>query len=158
MKQIVKNQLNLIQRGVENLINKKELESKIENSLTTGIPIHIKLAVDPTAPDIHLGHTVVFRKLRHFQDLGHEIYFLIGDFTARIEDPSGRDKTRPPLTEEQILHNAQSYLDQIFKVFLVCHTEFTNEIKFNDHLISKTSDYLFDKQKLINGIFTIMQN
>jgi tyrosyl-tRNA synthetase len=109
-------QLELIQRGVENLINSEELVKKIEKSISSGIPLHVKLGVDPTAPDIHLGHTVVFRKLRHFQDLGHKVYFLIGDFTARIGDPSGRDKTRPPLTEEQILHNAQTYLDQISKI------------------------------------------
>ncbi len=109
-------QLELIQRGVENLINKEELVRKIEKSIASGFPLNIKLGVDPTAPDIHLGHTVVFRKLRHFQDLGHKVFFLIGDFTARIGDPSGRDKTRPPLTEAQILDNAQTYLDQISKI------------------------------------------
>jgi tyrosyl-tRNA synthetase len=106
----------IYKRGVDNLINSEELVKKIEKSISSGIPLHVKLGVDPTAPDIHLGHTVVFRKLRHFQDLGHKVYFLIGDFTARIGDPSGRDKTRPPLTEEQIMHNAQTYLDQISKI------------------------------------------
>jgi len=116
MKTTLKCQLELIQRGVESLINQEELVKKIEGSIISGIPLNIKLGVDPTAPDIHLGHTVVFRKLRHFQDLGHKVFFLIGDFTARIGDPSGRDKTRPPLTEEQILVNAQTYLDQISKI------------------------------------------
>ncbi len=109
-------QLDLITRGVENLISIDELKSKLGNSLAQNKPLHIKLGVDPTAPDIHLGHTVVFRKLRHFQDLGHKVFFLIGDFTARIGDPSGRDKTRPPLTEEQVKENAETYLNQISKI------------------------------------------
>lgn len=116
MKTTLECQLELIQRGVENLINREELVKKIEKSISSGIPLNVKLGVDPTAPDIHLGHTVVFRKLLHLQELGHKVFFLIGDFTARIGDPSGRDKTRPPLTEEQILENAQTYLDQISKI------------------------------------------
>ncbi|MBE0639403.1 MAG: tyrosine--tRNA ligase [Bacteroidales bacterium] len=116
MKNETKGQVNLILRGVAHLINRHELVKKIENATASGIPLNIKLGVDPTAPDIHLGHTVVFRKLRHFQDLGHNVFFLIGDFTARIGDPSGRDKTRPPLTEEQVLENAQTYLNQISKI------------------------------------------
>ena len=116
MRTTINQQLELIQRGVETLINLDELTEKINNSIASGKPLRIKLGVDPTAPDIHLGHTVVFRKLRHFQDLGHQVFFLIGDFTARIGDPSGRDKTRPPLTEEQVLENAQTYLNQISKI------------------------------------------
>lgn len=112
----IEDQVSVILRGVENIISLDELKSKLQKSLTTDTPLNIKLGVDPTAPDIHLGHTVVFRKLRHFQELGHKVFFLIGDFTARIGDPSGRDKTRPPLTEEQVLYNAQTYLNQISKI------------------------------------------
>lgn len=116
MEKSIEVQLSTIKRGVENLINEDELTAKIERAVSENRPLNIKLGVDPTAPDIHLGHTVVFRKLRHFQDLGHKIFFLIGDFTARIGDPSGRDKTRPPLTEEQVINNAQTYLEQISKI------------------------------------------
>lgn len=116
MEKKIENQLSVIKRGVENLINEEELALKIERAIAESKPLHVKLGVDPTAPDIHLGHTVVFRKLRHFQDLGHKVFFLIGDFTARIGDPSGRDKTRPPLTEEQVIANAQTYLEQISKI------------------------------------------
>jgi len=129
MRTILNQQLELIQRGVETLINLDELTEKIKNSIASGKPLRIKLGVDPTAPDIHLGHTVVFRKLRHFQELGHQVFFLIGDFTARIGDPSGRDKTRPPLTKEQILENAQTYLDQISKIL---DKEKTNVV-YNSH-------------------------
>ncbi len=116
MEKNLQNQLALIKRGVENLISEEELTFKLEKSFQSKIPLNIKLGVDPTAPDIHLGHTVVFRKLRHFQDLGHNVFFLIGDFTALIGDPTGRDKTRPPLTEAQVMQNAQTYLDQISKI------------------------------------------
>lgn len=112
----VEDQVSVILRGVENIISLDDLKVKLHKSLTSDTPLNIKLGVDPTAPDIHLGHTVVFRKLRHFQDLGHKVFFLIGDFTARIGDPSGRDKTRPPLTEQQVLDNAQTYLNQISKI------------------------------------------
>lgn len=112
----VEEQLTLIKRGAFELINESELRKKLHASLEENRPLIIKLGVDPTAPDIHLGHTVVLRKLRHFQQLGHSVRFLIGDFTARIGDPSGRDKTRPPLTEEQVIANAQTYLNQILKI------------------------------------------
>lgn len=116
MEKKIETQLSLIKRGLENLINEDELIAKIQRAIKMKKPLNVKLGVDPTAPDIHLGHTVVFRKLRHFQNLGHKVFFLIGDFTARIGDPSGRDKTRPPLTEEQVLANAQTYLNQISKI------------------------------------------
>lgn len=112
----VHTQVQLIKRGVERLIGEIELASKIERSTKSGKPLIIKLGVDPTAPDIHLGHTVPLRKLKHFQDLGHEVVFLIGDFTGRIGDPSGRDKTRPPLTEQEILQNARTYIEQVSKI------------------------------------------
>lgn len=112
----IKTQMQLISRGTERIIESQELVQKVAKSIESGKPLKIKLGVDPTAPDIHLGHTVPLRKLRHFQQLGHEVIFLIGDFTGRIGDPTGRDKTRPPLTEEQILANAQTYLEQVAKV------------------------------------------
>ena len=112
----VKQQLEQIRRGVVEIIPEDELEEKLMRSLQTGKPLWIKLGLDPTAPDIHLGHTVVLNKLRQFQDLGHEIHLIIGDFTGRIGDPSGRSETRKQLTEEQVKANAKTYQEQIFKV------------------------------------------
>ncbi len=105
-------QIAIIKRGCVDLIEEGELRKKIAR----GIPLKIKVGFDPTAPDLHLGHTVVMHKMRHFQELGHEITFLIGDFTGRIGDPSGRSDTRPPLTPEQIMSNAETYKRQVFKV------------------------------------------
>src|SRR5215831_4816649 len=104
--------LALIKRGSDELIVEEDLVRKLK----TGRPLRIKLGLDPTAPDLHLGHTVVINKLRHFQDLGHQVQFLIGDFTGMIGDPSGRNETRPPLSREQILNNAKTYQDQVFKI------------------------------------------
>ena len=112
----VEKQVKKIKRGVLQLIDLHELKSKIKKSNELQQPLVIKLGVDPTAPDIHLGHTVPLRKLKHFQELGHDVVFLIGDFTAQIGDPTGRDKTRPPLTFEKIRENAQTYLEQVAKV------------------------------------------
>jgi tyrosyl-tRNA synthetase len=109
-------QISLITRGVAELFSESDLRVKLQSSIQDNKPLIVKLGVDPTAPDIHLGHTVVFRKLKHFQLLGHSIKFLIGDFTGRIGDPSGRDGTRLPLTEEEILFNAKTYLDQVTKI------------------------------------------
>ncbi|MCD4680744.1 MAG: tyrosine--tRNA ligase [Bacteroidales bacterium] len=122
-------QVVLIKRGVAEFISEQELREKLKKSQETNKPLIIKLGVDPTAPDIHLGHTVVFRKLRHFQELGHSIKFLIGDFTGRIGDPSGRDATRPPLTEEQILENAKTYIEQVSKIL----DKDNLEVVFNSH-------------------------
>lgn len=104
--------LSIIRRHAEEILIEEELVTK----LTTGRPLKIKLGLDPTAPDLHLGHTVVLNKLKDFQDLGHEILFLIGDFTAMIGDPSGKNETRPPLTREQVEANAQTYQRQVFKI------------------------------------------
>lgn len=101
-----------IKRGVEEIIPEKELIEKLKKNR----PLSIKLGADPTAPDIHLGHTVILNKLRQFQELGHEINFLIGDFTATVGDPSGKNTTRPPLTREQVLENAETYKEQVFKI------------------------------------------
>lgn len=112
-------QLNLLLRGVVDIVSVEELKEK----LLTGKPLTVKLGVDPTSKDLHLGHTVILRKLRQFQDFGHRIVFIIGDFTARIGDPSGRDSTRPLLTEKEILENAKTYQEQVFKILDKTKTE-----------------------------------
>ena len=108
----IERQMALIKRGVAELIDEGELRKKLER----GTPLRVKVGFDPTAPDLHLGHTVVMHKMRHFQELGHQVIFLIGDFTGRIGDPSGRSETRPPLTEEQVRANAETYKRQVFKI------------------------------------------
>lgn len=108
----VDGQMALITRGIAEMVNEEELRKKIAR----GAPLRVKVGFDPTAPDLHLGHTVVMQKMRHFQQLGHQIIFLIGDFTATIGDPSGRSDTRPPLTREQVLANAETYKKQVFKI------------------------------------------
>ena len=108
----IDNQLEYIKRGCVELIDEAELRRK----LARGKPLRVKVGFDPTAPDLHLGHTVVMHKMRHFQELGHTILFLIGDFTGRIGDPTGRNETRPPLSEEQVLANAETYKRQVFKI------------------------------------------
>jgi len=115
----IEQQLTVLKRGAEELLVEQELIDKLK----TGRPLRIKLGMDPTAPDLHLGHTVVINKLRHFQDLGHRALFLIGDFTGMIGDPSGRNATRPPLTREQVEANAQTYRDQVFKILDPARTE-----------------------------------
>src|ERR1043165_592384 len=105
-------QLAFLAKGAVDLIERNDLKAK----LARGKPLTIKVGFDPTAPDIHLGHTVVMRKMKHFQDLGHRVIFLIGDFTGLIGDPSGRSKTRPPLSREQIAANAETYKSQVFKI------------------------------------------
>jgi tyrosyl-tRNA synthetase len=120
-------QLDYLGKGTTELIRKEELRAKLEQSAKTGKPMRVKLGVDPTAPDIHLGHTVVIRKLRAFQELGHTVIFLIGDFTGLIGDPSGNSATRPQLTREEINANAETYKQQIFKLLDPEKTE----IRFN---------------------------
>src|SRR5246500_4816733 len=112
----VDEQLAYIKKGTAEIIRESELRAKLEKSRAGGKPLRVKLGLDPTAPDLHLGHTVVLRKLKHFQDLGHTIIFLIGDFTGMIGDPTGRSVTRPPLSREQIEHNAETYKAQVFKI------------------------------------------
>lgn len=109
-------QLALIERGAVDVISRDELIKKLKKSEETGIPLKVKAGFDPTAPDLHLGHTVLLQKLKHFQDLGHEIYFLIGDFTGMIGDPTGKSETRKALTVEQVAQNAESYKEQVFKI------------------------------------------
>ena len=131
-------QLALIQQGVEEIIPEAELQDKLEQSCKNGQPLVVKLGCDPSRPDLHIGHAVVLRKLRHFQDLGHQAVLVIGDFTAMIGDPSGRNKTRPQLTLEETKVNAESYIDQA-KVILdidslkICYnSEWLNAMNFSD--------------------------
>ncbi|WP_036820930.1 tyrosine--tRNA ligase [Photobacterium sanctipauli] len=121
--------LAVIKRGVDNITPEAALTEK----LGLNRPLRIKLGADPTAPDIHLGHTVILNKLRQFQDLGHHVMFLIGDFTGKIGDPSGKNPTRPPLTTEQVLANAKTYQQQVFKILDPAKTE----IVFNSHWLSQ---------------------
>ena len=109
-------QLALIKKGAVEIIREGELRERLEKSRATGKPLRVKAGFDPTAPDLHLGHTVLIHKLRHFQILGHTVIFLIGDFTGMIGDPTGRMVTRPPLSREQIAENAKTYLDQVYKI------------------------------------------
>lgn len=108
----IKQSLEMIKRGSDELLVEAELIEKLKK----GVPLRIKAGFDPTAPDLHLGHTVLINKLRHFQDLGHQVLFLIGDFTGMIGDPTGKSATRPPLTKEQVAENAKSYAEQVFKI------------------------------------------
>lgn len=131
-------QLDLIQRGVEEIIPIEDLEQKIKKSIETGIPLNIKLGADPSRPDLHLGHTVVLKKLRHFQDLGHQAILIIGDFTGMIGDPSGRSKTRPALTLEETREFGKTYFEQASKVIdgskakIVYNSEWLAKMTFED--------------------------
>ncbi|MDQ3665997.1 MAG: tyrosine--tRNA ligase [Acidobacteriota bacterium] len=129
----IEEQLEHLRKGTFEIIRENELRAKLERSAKSGKPLRIKLGVDPTAPDIHLGHTVVIRKLRAFQDLGHTVIFLIGDFTGLIGDPSGNSATRPQLTREEINANAETYKQQIFKLLDSDKTE----IRFNAEWMDK---------------------
>ncbi len=128
-------QIAFIKKGAVDLIREEDLRAKLERSAKTGKPIRVKLGADPTAPDIHVGHTVVIRKLRAFQELGHTAIFLIGDFTGMIGDPSGKNATRPPLSREEINANAETYKTQIFKLLDPDKTE----IRFNSEWMDKYS-------------------
>jgi tyrosyl-tRNA synthetase len=126
-------QLDRLRHGTVDVIREEDLRTKLQRSAKTGKPLRVKLGVDPTSPDIHLGHTVVVRKLKAFQDLGHTAIYLIGDFTAMIGDPSGRNVTRPPLSREEIEHNAKTYRDQVFKILDPDRTE----IRYNSEWMGK---------------------
>ena len=115
-KMTIDEQIAYLLKGSAEVINEEELRKKLEKSEQTGEPLTVKVGFDPTAPDLHLGHTVLLRKMKHFQDLGHRVIFLIGDFTGTIGDPTGRTKTRPPLTREEIERNAETYKNQVFKI------------------------------------------
>jgi tyrosyl-tRNA synthetase len=130
-------QLTHLQKGAAEIIRAEELKAKLEQSAKTGKPLRVYLGVDPTAPDIHLGHTVVLRKLKHFQDMGHTAIFLIGDFSAMIGDPTGQSETRPPLTREQVDANAQTYLAQVYKILDRDKTE----VRYNSEWLGKMSSF-----------------
>ncbi len=146
----VDEQLAYIKKGSAEIVKESELRSKLEKSLASGKPLRVKAGFDPTAPDLHLGHTVLLRKLKHFQDLGHTVIFLIGDFTGMIGDPTGRSATRPPLSPEDIMRNAKTYMAQVFKILSQAKTE----TRFNSEW--------FDKMKSADWIrltakFTVSQ-
>lgn len=135
LKMDLSEEMKLIKRGTKEIITEEELEKKLSNSKKTKKPLVIKQGFDPSAPDIHLGHTVGLRKLRHFQDLGHDVYFLIGDFTGMIGDPSGRSATRKQLTPEEVQKNAETYKEQVFKILDPEKTI----VEFNSHWLGKLS-------------------
>lgn len=146
----VKEQLEILLRGVIEIVPQNELEKKLQKSYDTGVPLRIKLGVDPTAPDVHFGHSVVMRKLRQFQDLGHTVVLIVGDYTAMIGDPSGRNKMRPRLSHEQVLENAKEYQEQFFKVVRREQVE----IRYNGDWFSKLP---FNKVTELMGQFTVAQ-
>lgn len=133
----VEEQLAYLRKGVAEIIREEDLRAKLASSLKTGKPLRVKLGVDPTAPDLHLGHTVVLRKLKHFQDMGHTAIFLVGDFTAMVGDPTGQSETRPPLTREQVEANAKTYLEQVYKILSRENTE----VRYNSEWLGKLSGH-----------------
>ena len=133
----VAEQLAYLKKGIAEIVPEADLTAKLEKSQKTGKPLRVYLGVDPTAPDLHLGHTVVLRKLKHFQDLGHTTIFLIGDFSAMIGDPTGQSETRPPLTREQVDANSKTYLAQVFKLLDPQKTE----VRYNSEWLDKLTSY-----------------
>lgn len=129
----VEEQIRIIAKGADEIISVEELREKLKNSIKTGKPLIVKLGLDPSAPDIHLGHTVVLRKIKQLQDLGHQAVIIIGDYTGRIGDPTGKSKTRKPLSEQEVLRNAQTYQKQVFKILDRDRTE----IRFNSEWLEK---------------------
>jgi tyrosyl-tRNA synthetase len=144
----VEEQLAYLRKGIAEIIPENEFRAKLENSLKSGKPLRVKLGVDPTAPDLHLGHTVVMRKLKHFQDLGHTAVFLIGGFTAMVGDPTGQSETRPPLSREQVDANAKTYLEQAFRILDPKKTEIVNNADWLSKLSSAEMIQLCAKYRL----------
>ncbi len=130
----VDEQLDLLEKGAAEIIRLSDLRERLEKSRVSGHPLRIKAGFDPTAPDLHLGHTVLMRKLRHFQHLGHTVIFLVGDATALIGDPTGRNVTRKPLTREEINRNAETYKEQVFKILDRDQTEVRHNSEWLDKL------------------------
>ena len=130
-------QVEYLRKGTAEIIPEADLRTKLEASYKSGKPLRAYLGVDPTAPDIHLGHTVVLRKLKHFQDMGHTAIFLIGDFSAMIGDPTGRSETRPPLTREEVAANTKTYLEQVYKIL----DEKNTEVRYNSEWLGTMSSY-----------------
>src|SRR5438876_4637136 len=129
----VDEQLTYIKKGSAEIVKESELREKLEKSCAAGTPLRVKAGFDPTAPDLHLGHTVLLRKLKHFQDLGHTVIFLIGDSTALIGDPTGRNVTRKPLTPAEIAVNAETYKEQVFKIL----DREKTEVRYNSEWLDK---------------------
>ncbi|MDH5524258.1 MAG: tyrosine--tRNA ligase [Desulfobulbaceae bacterium] len=137
----IEKQVELIERGAVNVISREDLIKKLKQSEETGVPLRVKAGFDPTAPDLHLGHTVLIQKLKHFQELGHTVCFLIGDFTGMIGDPTGKSEMRKPLTVEQVKQNAETYKEQVFKILDPNKTE----VSFNSTWLDGLSSHDFIK-------------
>lgn len=150
LEQEVQRQLSILRRGTAEIVSEEGLAAKIRSSLVSGKALRVKLGADPSAPDLHLGHAVVLDKLRQFQDLGHQVVFIIGDYTARIGDPSGRSKTRPALSGEQIDANAKTYFDQVYRILDPQKTE----VRYNGEWLSKLT---FEEIIRLASQFTIQQ-
>ena len=142
--------MDLLQKGAAEVIRVSDLRERLEESRKTGTPLRVKAGFDPTAPDLHLGHTVLMRKLRHFQQLGHTVIFLVGDFTSLIGDPTGRNVTRKPLTREQIDANAETYKEQVFKILDPAKTE----IRYNSEWLGKLD---YEATIRLTAQFTVSQ-
>jgi tyrosyl-tRNA synthetase len=132
----VEHQLEIIRTGAEDFVGEEELRSRLAEAIEKGTPLRVKLGMDPSAPDLHLGHTIVLEKLRRFQELGHTVIFLVGDFTARIGDPTGKKKTRPPLDEETVRRNAATYVDQVRLILDVDRAEIRYNSEWTDEMSS----------------------
>lgn len=146
----VDEQLSYIRKGSVEIIRESDLKARLEESYKSGKPLRVKAGFDPTAPDLHLGHTVLIRKLKHFQDMGHTVIFLIGDGTGLIGDPTGRNATRPPLTREQLNANAETYKAQVFKILDPAKTE----VRFNTEWLDKLN---FEQFIRLTAKFTVSQ-
>jgi tyrosyl-tRNA synthetase len=146
----VNEQLDLLEKGAAEIIRVSDLRERLEESRKTGRPLRVKAGFDPTAPDLHLGHTVLMRKLRHFQQLGHTVIFLVGDFTSLIGDPTGRNVTRKPLTREQIDQNAETYKEQVFKILDPEKTE----VRYNSEWLGKLD---YERTIRLTAHFTVSQ-
>jgi len=146
----VDEQLDLLQKGAAEIIRVADLRERLEESRKSGRPLRVKAGFDPTAPDLHLGHTVLMRKLRHFQQLGHTVIFLVGDFTSLIGDPTGRNVTRKPLTREQIDQNAETYKEQVFRIL----DEKTTEVRYNSEWLGKLD---YENTIRLTSHFTVSQ-
>src|SRR3974390_1634886 len=146
----VDEQLDLLQKGASEIIRVSDLLERLEDSRNTGRPMRVKAGFDPTAPDLHLGHTVLMRKLRHFQQLGHQVIFLVGDFTSLIGDPTGRNVTRKPLTREQIDANAETYKEQVFKIL----DKKATEVRYNSEWLGRLD---YESTIRLTAHFTVSQ-
>jgi tyrosyl-tRNA synthetase len=146
----VDEQMDLLHKGAAEIIRESDLRERLEEGRKTGRPLRVKAGFDPTAPDLHLGHTVLMRKLRHFQQLGHQVIFLVGDFTSLIGDPTGRNVTRKPLTREQIDANAETYKQQVFKIL----DEHATEVRYNSEWLGKLG---YEATIRLTSHFTVSQ-